>query len=318
MSAVTASSPAPDPFVHEALLYRDAAEFVAGTLPFVEAGLAAGEPVLVSVPAANVELLRASLGEHASRVRFLNMTEAGRNPGAIIPCVLLDFAATRPDSRVRIIGEPIWAGRSAVEYPACVQHEALINAAFAGRPTAILCPYDATRLTPEVLADAELTHPVLFDREHRWTSASYDDPVLVAERFNRPLAAAPPSAASLDFDITGLAGVRRLAAERSVAAGLSAERVDDVVLVVNELATNSITHGPGRGRLRVWREADTVVCEVYDTGRLTNPLAGRIPPAHTGNGGYGLILVNRLTDLVRIHSDAGGTTVRVYLSLAVG
>ena len=38
-----------------------------------------------------------------------------------------------PDKHVRVIGEPIWPGRSDLEYPACVQHEALINRAFAVR-----------------------------------------------------------------------------------------------------------------------------------------------------------------------------------------
>lgn len=89
------------------------------------------------------------------------MTRAGLNPGRIIPSVLRAFADAHQDVHVRIIGEPVWHGRTAVEYPACVQHEALINRAFAGRDVTILCPYDGRALSPDVIADAHATHPVV-------------------------------------------------------------------------------------------------------------------------------------------------------------
>ncbi|OXM59002.1 MEDS domain-containing protein, partial [Amycolatopsis vastitatis] len=93
----------------------------------------------------------------AEHVRLLDMTAAGRNPGRIIPGVLRAFADTHAEQAVRIIGEPIWPARTDDEYPACVQHEALINHAFTGRDVTILCPYDTQNLAPEVLADAEAT-----------------------------------------------------------------------------------------------------------------------------------------------------------------
>ncbi|HEX9499900.1 MAG TPA: MEDS domain-containing protein, partial [Mycobacterium sp.] len=49
-----------------------------------------------------------------------------------------------------------------MEYPACVQHEALINMAFEGRGLTILCPYDTAHLGPRALVDARMTHPVLW------------------------------------------------------------------------------------------------------------------------------------------------------------
>jgi hypothetical protein len=66
--------------------------------------------------------------------------------------------------RVRFIGEPIWAGRRADEILEATRHEALLNLAFAGAPVTIQCPYDTSRLDPEVLADAERTHPELVGR----------------------------------------------------------------------------------------------------------------------------------------------------------
>ncbi|EFL27820.1 putative regulator of sigma factor [Streptomyces himastatinicus ATCC 53653] len=152
-----------DPFVHPALFYRDDEDYLAGTLPFVLDGLRAAEPVAVAVPGANLRLLRTALGRDGERVRFLDMAEAGRNPGRIIPTVLRDFADRHPGGRVRIIGEPVWAGRTAAEYGPCVQHEALINLAFTGRAVTILCPYDTGGLDTDALADAWLTHPVVIE-----------------------------------------------------------------------------------------------------------------------------------------------------------
>ncbi|HEU4347888.1 MAG TPA: MEDS domain-containing protein, partial [Actinoplanes sp.] len=166
-------------FVHPALLYRGRDEYLAATVPFVRDGLAVGEPVAVAVPTGNLALLREALGGDAGRVLWRDMTVAGRNPGRIIPTVLLAFADAHPGRRVRIIGEPIWAGRSAVEYPACAQHEALINAAFTGRPATILCPYDVSGLDPVWVEDAHRTHPEMVTAAGRWDSPSYADPIAV-------------------------------------------------------------------------------------------------------------------------------------------
>lgn len=145
----------------------------------------------MAVPGENLRLVREGLGADAESVRLLDMREAGRNPGRIIPGVLRAFADAQPAGRrVRIVGEPIWAGRSSVEYPACVQHEALINAAFAGRTATILCPYDVRRLDSRVLADAHATHPTVIHDGRPADSEAYAPETVVA-RYNEPLAAAP-------------------------------------------------------------------------------------------------------------------------------
>ena len=56
---------------------------------------------------------------------------------------------------VRVVGEPIWAGRTDEEYPACAEHEALINVALGDAPAYIQCPYDTSGLPASVLTDAE-------------------------------------------------------------------------------------------------------------------------------------------------------------------
>ncbi|NKQ24247.1 anti-sigma factor RsbA family regulatory protein [Streptomyces galbus] len=310
MSATTT-----DPFVHPALFYRDEQEYLAGTLPFLEAGLTAGDPVAVAVPAANLRLIREGLGPAADAVLLLDMQEAGRNPGRIIPGVLRAFADAQPSGRrVRIIGEPIWAGRSATEYPACAQHEALINAAFTGREVSILCPYDESRLDDRTLTDAHATHPVVIpagSAEER-PSEAYDPDGVVAS-YNLPRPAAPRVPAR-HFDGACLPTARQHAMEEGRRLGLTGTRLGDFALAASELSTNSVLHGGGSGELRVWAEDGRVVCEVRDRGRIDDPLAGRRPPRRDQLGGRGLLLVNLVADLVRLHTGDRGTTVRAYFA----
>jgi anti-sigma regulatory factor (Ser/Thr protein kinase) len=310
---VTTDTAAAEPFVHPALFYRDEAEYLAGTVGFVREGLDAGEPVAVAVPGANLKLLRSELGSDGDTVRFLDMTQAGRNPGRIIPGVLRAFADAQPPGRVRIIGEPIWAGRTALEYPACAQHEALINLAFQGREVTILCPYDTARLDADVLADAHATHPTVIEAGREYRSTRYAPAEIIA-RANQ-LLPAPQDAALFAFEARRLPAARHFAVEAAGRLGLRGERLEDLALAVAETTTNSVVHGGGSGRLRIWAEDERVVCEVRDAGLLTDPLAGRRPPARDQRGGRGLLLVNLLADLVRVHTSPEGTAVRFYLGL---
>jgi len=132
-STANAAANSGQAFVHAALFYQGPWEYLSETIPFIREGLAAGEPVAAAVPSARLRLLCEALGDLAAQVRLVDMSVAGRNPGRIIAEVLRAAVDAHPDRHVRVIGEPIWPGRSDLEYPACVQHEALINMAFAGR-----------------------------------------------------------------------------------------------------------------------------------------------------------------------------------------
>ncbi|MFD9092126.1 anti-sigma factor RsbA family regulatory protein [Streptomyces collinus] len=309
-----------EPFVHPALFYADAGQYLAGTVPFVRAALEAGGPVAVAVPGENLRLVRDALGADAEAVRFLDMREAGRNPGRIIPGVLRAFADAQPAGRrVHIVGEPVWADRGPAEHPACAQHEALINNAFQGREVTILCPYDTARLDERALADAHATHPLVIPAgttEH--LPSTVYDPEGVVARYNRPLPPAPgagPGVLAAAFDAGSLCAVRHLATGHGARLGLTGLRLEDLTLITAELTTNSVVHGGGSGVLTVWAEDGQVRCEVRDGGRLTDPLAGRRPAGRDQRGGRGLLLVNLVSDLVLTHTGADGTAIRAHLGL---
>lgn len=312
MTQVEIAEDAPG-FAHPALFYQGPSEYRAGTVPFIREGLAADVPVTVVAPGPRLRLLRDALGADAERVQLLDMTVAGRNPGRIIAEVLLATANAHPDRHVRIIGEPIWPTRSEIEYPACVQHEALINLAFRGRRATILCPYDVAGLDPVVVADAAATHPNLVQRGRTWSSPDYA-PERILSGYNLPLPE-PPHPAVLSFDAPRLSLARRAAAEHARNAGMDEERIEEVTLAVGELAANSLRHGGGSGVLRMWTDADHWIGEVGDAGWITDPLAGRRPASVTQHAGRGLLMVNHLADLVRTHTRPGETTIRAYFRL---
>lgn len=297
---------------HDALFYETTAQYDDAVLAFVRDGLRDDEPVLVAVPEPNLSRIRAALPPD---VPAADMAVAGRNPGRIIGGVLTAFVRAHPGRRVRIVGEPIWAARSEEEYPACAEHEALINLALADAAAHVLCPYDVSRLTPDVLTDATRTHPVLAHGPDRWPSPGYTDPCLVAASFDRRLSPAPRDADVLVVDrATGPRAARRFVHEFAERAGLPPERNTDLRHIVQELAVNTIVHSGGAGLLTVWCAAGYVIVQVQDGGRFTDPLAGRRPPSPP-EVGHGLYLVHALADLVRIHHGAHGTVVRVHIGL---
>jgi anti-sigma regulatory factor (Ser/Thr protein kinase) len=111
-----------------------------------------------------------------------------------------------------------------------------------------------------------------------------------------------------------LTRIRRLVRAHGGDAGLPPDRVDDLTVAVNELAANCLEHAYGAGRLLLWTEPDAVVCQVEDGGWLADPLAGRTPADPESPGGRGLLLVNQLCDLVRVHRRPGGTSVRAQIN----
>lgn len=302
------------PFRHVGLLYRGRADYAVRTVAFVRDGVGRGEPVLVAVPGPHLGVVRTALGAATGRVRFVDMAVTGRNPGRIIPEILWAFLAAHPGERVRMIGEPVWPGRGEIAYPACAAHEAAINAVFAGSDASILCPYDAAALDATVVADVARTHPLLSDGAGVTPSRQYPGAVAAAALFNRPLPAPPDTARTLAYAGEGsLHQVRRLVTDVAGAAGLSPHRVADLVLAVNELATNTCVHTSLPGRLSVWTEAAAVVCQVEDHGVIHDPVAGRLPPDPASPHGRGLLLVHLMCDLVRVHTTARSTTVRVQM-----
>ncbi|MFI5980222.1 anti-sigma factor RsbA family regulatory protein [Streptomyces sp. NPDC051555] len=314
----TAARAHPGAFDHPALFYRNPREYVTGVRGFVRDALRAAEPVLVAVPGPHLAALRRALAADgagaAEGIEFVDMARLGRNPGRIL-AALQEFADRHPGRSVRIVGEPIWPGRSPAEVREATRHEALINTAFAGRAAGILCPYDTTGLPAAVVADARRTHPTLIEAGRPADSPAYADATTVCADCDTPLPEPATAAPVLEYAAGELARVREHTQAWVRGSALDPARRDDLVLAVSEAAANSLAHGGGRGTLRLWAAGTgAVVAEVHDDGRLTDPLAGRRrPPVASGDGGRGLWMIHQLCDLVEVRALETGLTLRLHM-----
>jgi anti-sigma regulatory factor (Ser/Thr protein kinase) len=303
---------------HEAFFYRTPQEYSDYLLAFIAGALQADEAVLVAVPAGNLAVLAEGLDGSAANVVMTDMSEVGRNPGRILGEVLSKLVDKHRAKPVRMVSEHMWPSRSDIEYPACVEHEALVNRAFEGQDVTVVCPYDVSQLDAEVIADARRTHPAVWQNgvlDH--DNAAYAPDAMLA-RYNRPLLSDPDAVQYTARKLGDLGGARSFAGAYAQWFGLSPDQTADLQLIASELTTASLTHVGGACRLALWRQDGHVICEARDDGCLDDPLAGRRSYGSDSDRGRGLYVVNALADLVRTHTTADETTIQAYLRLPEG
>jgi anti-sigma regulatory factor (Ser/Thr protein kinase) len=114
---------------------------------------------------------------------------------------------------------------------------------------------------------------------------------------------------------TDLAKVRALVLQQARAAGLAEGRATDLVLAVSEVAANTVRHAKSPGSLKIWYDADEIVCQIQDEGTIHDPLAGQRRPPIDAMGGHGLWIVHQVCDDVEMRSDEAGTTIRLHMKI---
>ncbi|MEU8818617.1 ATP-binding protein [Actinoplanes sp. NPDC048796] len=110
-----------------------------------------------------------------------------------------------------------------------------------------------------------------------------------------------------------LAPLRDFVRLHATALGLPGSRADLLTLAVSELATNTLQHTEGGGRVRLWASDGRVYCDVIDGGPMR--VLGRDMPAADALRGRGLAIVERVCDEVGVEAAAEGTRVRLALDL---
>jgi anti-sigma regulatory factor (Ser/Thr protein kinase) len=302
---------------HEAFFYGDVNQFLDGTVEFIHGALAADEPIMVALSADKILALQGALGPDSDAVVFADMAELGRNPGRIISA-WHDFlvGAEADGNLVHGIGEPIWPERAAAEIAECQQHEALLNVAFGDPSFRLLCPYDEVALPQCVLDEARRTHPYVRRGGRSVLSACYPGDDAFATLAGDPLPEPPAGIGSLSFQHDDdLGDVRSFVGGMALQAGLGMARTHDIVLAANEMATNSIRHAGGPATVRAWSQDGSFMCEFRDSGRIVEPMVGRLRPAAAGHGGRGFWMAYQLCDLVQIRVGETGNVVRLHLDL---
>jgi hypothetical protein len=163
---------------HSAFPYRTHDQFRATVEPFLGEGIERSEALLAVTAPANIELLRQHLGKDAQRVQFVDSSGWYSTPIGALDAYrsFLDAELERGASWVRIVGEPIWAGRSDDEVRLWTRYESLLNLVFAPYPLTLMCPYDERSVAPEIVSHAHLTHPQMVGGSGIAGSPEYTDP----------------------------------------------------------------------------------------------------------------------------------------------
>ena len=304
--------------VHQGLLYASKEEFLAGTLPIIQQGLACGDPVWVMSTVRNAGWLRVVLGADARQVMFGDCSQWYRHPVRALAALHRAARESLAGQRLRMIGEPWWTARTGPEATERVRLESLLNVALASANAFVLCTCDTRVVDDEAVAQVARTHPELVVDGGTRSSPDYTDPaVFTAECDAAPLPDPPSSALRLAFDQLGhLATLRAFMTSYATWAGAAAQAVSQFVQAVDEVATNAIEHGGGSGVIRIWTSPQAMSCEISDSGSgLSDPLAGHLPLPLGRAGGCGLWLARQFCDLVEVRSGSAGTTVRLHLNL---
>ncbi|MCW0214190.1 MAG: ATP-binding protein [Pseudonocardia sp.] len=301
--------------VHEGVLH-DGPEHLAVQLraPLSES-ITAGERVVAVVDAPTREALSAALGTGAEHVEFLDPAEVHRVPAFTVASRWgrLTRNSGRPGARTTVVAQHL-VDAAGLGPDHWIRLDAALNVVLDGLPITMLCPFPHD---PETLPIVRATHPLLRIDGRRLPNDAVRDPVeIVAEYPPPPPPELGPPTAQLDFRLPDLPALRRLVAGVATRVALDQERVADLVLAVNEIATNSVEHGPGLGVLRLWAGDAGLIAEVHDTGWMTIPFPGMVAPPASGERGRGLWLASELTDVLQVWSEeTSGTVIRLRVDL---
>jgi anti-sigma regulatory factor (Ser/Thr protein kinase) len=128
----------------------------------------------------------------------------------------------------------------------------------------------------------------------------------------------PPPDLDLDVHLDSaddLAALRRLLRDWGVACALSDHDIDDIVIAVDEIATNAVEHGQPPAHVRAWTTPDALFVQVDDHGRTRIPATiGCNRPPTDARRGRGIWIARHLADVLTTHTGPTGTTVALRFS----
>jgi transcriptional regulator with XRE-family HTH domain len=163
---------------HSAFQYRADDRFRTSMGSFLAEGIERSEALLAVTTPSNIELLAEGLGKDARNVEFVDASGWYSTPVAALEAYrsFADAKLERGAPWVRILGEPIWAGRSDSDVRLWTRYESLFNLVLSAYPLTVVCPYDERTVAPEIVRQAHLTHPHMVGDDGLAKSPVYADP----------------------------------------------------------------------------------------------------------------------------------------------
>jgi len=302
--------------VHEALFYKSPDDLVTGVAPFLIDGLEAGDDVVLACTEDNNRAVAEALGRDR-RVVVLPRPEVYEKA-----VTALEFFRELTQSRVRAGARQVrvvcQVGASSGKGSECRRFEALSNHVLSSLPLWRVCAYDVGALPDDMVATAEATHPYLRRAGASAANPAYVEPAELLRLPDPDMAPLPERVPDLELhDVHDLRRLARRVQEILDAARLESARADDLLLVLNEVATNGLRHGEPPVTVRLWAGSDRIDCTVTDRGTgIDDPLAGYLPGGGEAlpEGRFGLWLARRLCDELVTTWSSEGFTVRLVLN----
>lgn len=304
------------PFRHAVGFFADHADAAAQAAPLVHAALSRGEPVGIALRPATERALLDAIGGPAGVISFADSEG--------LPVVSAQTLAARRARELRALAADAGTATVLSEHTDrfdgqdgsfWTELDAALNVACADLPVNLTCFYPRLPLHQGIRTGAERNHPLLLvGGELRHNPQNRAPHEVLAELPPAHPALLGPPHLRLPFRAWGLHEVRATLERALLDAGYPPTRAEDVVLAVNEVATNAVEHGTLEAELLVWLDGDGLVCEVHDGGRLTDPLPGLRAPRPGERRGRGIWIARQLCDILHVWGDARGTHVRVRAS----
>jgi anti-sigma regulatory factor (Ser/Thr protein kinase) len=306
---------------HGAAVVRTQAELLSVALPFLDAGLRAGDLVALSCPPETVSVICGELGERAAAVESeprITMLGARAPDALTMARRYLERATGSGSGRLRILAE-VDFGTDPATWREGQRFESVFNRLMGDAPIDCVCVYDRRRLAPTVVESAVATHPEVVEGRTWSTNPGFQDPGAYVPSL--PLPREPVEDGEPVFavdDARTLAGLRHQLGAVIAAVVPSRDQQEDLHLAAAEIAANAFRHGTRPVSAQVWADGDRIVCVISDRGTTyTDPLSGFVP-AHgldLSVGGMGLWLARKLWDHVDVLPTREGLSVRLSTRL---
>jgi anti-sigma regulatory factor (Ser/Thr protein kinase) len=314
-----ASEPAGRPGrFHEVGFYRSDAEFGALIVPFVEEGVAAGQPVIIGYDDRKASLLRSWLRDPAA-VTFIADNSLYATPARAIDSYwrMFDDLTAAGATQIRIAGDVPHEGNGG-RFAGWDRYESAINTVWHQFPVWSRCLYDATTAAPRVLDIAARTHPRIvlpsgqYETSRRYQEAADFQPLPPdpdpLERLAPAIEMSDPSVAQIRHAVTSIGGGQ-----------VPDTSLEDLEIGASEAVSNARRQGRPPVTVRIWAAPGRILVYVHDTGPGPgDPLAGLVPVwTRPGLDGAELWIIHMLDLDATMIRSRDGFTIRLAAGHAV-
>jgi anti-sigma regulatory factor (Ser/Thr protein kinase) len=297
---------------HEVGFYRSDAEFGALIVPFVEEGLATGQPVVIGYDERKAALLRSWVSDPGA-VTFITDSSLYSTPAGAIASYwqMFERHVAAGATQIRIAGDVPHEGIGG-RFAGWDCYESAVNTVWHQFPIWSRCLYDAGTAAPRVLDIAERTHPrIVLPSGLYQPSVRYQDPAVFEPLHPDP---DPLECSVPALVLTDPSAFQARHALASIGHGRLADTVlRDVLIGVSEAVSNAWRHGRPPVTVRIWAAPRRMLVRVHDTGPGPgNAVAGLAPAwARPGLRGAGLWLIHMLGLNAALIRSPDGFTVRL-------